>query len=117
MRGRGRAAAAARAGWGCLLLLAPGRFAGIGTHPPIPRAAVTVVRVLGARQLLQAAVTAVAPTGRAAELSASVDALHAGTCIGLAAAWPRWRGAALADAVVATALAAAAWSGRSPAGR
>jgi hypothetical protein len=107
---RGRAVAAARAGWGCLLLLAPRRV--LGTRVPVPAAAVVVVRVLGARQILQAAVTASAPTGAVAVGSASVDALHAGSCVGFAAVRGPWRRAALTDAVVATALAAVGWSCR-----
>jgi hypothetical protein len=107
---RGRAVAAARAGWGCALLLAPRRVAGVGTRGPVPGAAVAVLRVLGARQLLQSAATAPVPTGAVAALGAAVDALHAGTCVGFAAVWPRWRRVALTEAVIATALAAAGWS-------
>ena len=103
---RARAAAAVRGGWGCVLLFAPGRFAGLGSHRPVPAAAVAVVRVLAVRQIVQAAVTAAAPTAGVATLGASVDALHAGTCLGLAAAWPRWWRPALTDAVIGGALAA-----------
>jgi hypothetical protein len=95
-----------------VLLLAPGRVMALAAGPPVPASAVTVVRVLGARQLLQSAVTALAPTGAVAGLGAAVDALHAGSCVGFAAVWPRWRRAALTDAVIATALAAVSWSCR-----
>jgi hypothetical protein len=109
---RGRVAAAVRAGWGGALLLVPGKIVGIGGQLSAPRSAVAIARMLGLRQLLQAAVTAVAPTGRVAGLSAAVDALHAGTDVGFAAASPRWRRIAAADAVIATAFAAASWSCR-----
>jgi hypothetical protein len=94
-------------------LLAPDRVLGIGGRPPIPAAAIAVARVLGARQLVQAAVTAVAPTGPVAGLGALVDGLHAGTNLGIAAVSPRWRRIALTDAVIAGGFAAAGWSGRS----
>jgi hypothetical protein len=94
-----------------VLLLAPERIAAVAAGAPVPAAAVTVLRVLGARQVLQSAVTAMAPIGPVAGLGAAVDALHAGSCVGFAAVWPRWRRAALTDAVIATALAAAG-SGR-----
>jgi hypothetical protein len=112
---RGRATAAARAGWACVLLAVPERVAAIGTTPPIPPSAVAVLRVLGARQLVQAAATAAVPTGAVARLSAAVDALHAGTGVGLALASPRWRRTAVLDAAVATAFAAVGWSCRRPA--
>jgi hypothetical protein len=111
--GRIRATAVARAGWGCVLLFVPRQVLRIGGGPPVPAGAVAVARVLGARELLQAALTAVAPTGSVAGLGAVVDALHASTSVGLAAVSPRWRPVALADAAIAGGLAAAGWSSRS----
>jgi hypothetical protein len=78
-----------------------------GRRPPA--AAVTVARVLAARQLVQAAVTATEPAPRVAGVSAAVDALHAGTGVALAAVSARWRRVALVDAAVAGALAASGW--------
>jgi hypothetical protein len=101
-----------RAGWGCALLLVPGRILGAGVRPPIPAAAVAAARVLGARQLLQAVVMTAAPTRAVAALGAAVDGLHAGTDVALAAASPRWRRIALFDAGIATCLAASTWSRR-----
>ena len=101
-----RVAAAVRAGWGCALLLAPERLLALGAGAPVPPAAVTVVRVLGARQVLQGAVTAWMPTPAVTGLGAVVDALHGATCVGLAALSPRWRRVGLADAVIAAALIA-----------
>src|SRR3954447_20918750 len=106
-RTRIQATAVARAGWACLLLLVPKRLLAAGSHPPVPAPAVALARVLGARQLLQSAATAVAPTARVAGLGAAVDALHVGTDVGLAAVSPRWRRVALIDALVGAGLAAA----------
>jgi hypothetical protein len=100
------AAAAARAGWGVVLLLAPQRVLRIGGRPPAPRAAVAVARVLAVRQLAQAVVTTAWPAGWVAGASAAVDAIHAGTDVGFAATSARWRRIALVDAAIAAALAA-----------
>lgn len=100
----------ARAGWATALLLVPERVLGVGGQPSIPAAAVVVARVLGARQLLQAALTAAAPTGSLLSAGAAVDAVHAGTNVGLAAMSPRWRRIALIDAVIAATFAASGWS-------
>ncbi len=109
---RGRVTAAVRAGWAGALLLVPQKIVGIGGHSPVPLPAVAIARVLGLRQLLQSAVTVVAPTGSVAGLSAAVDALHAGTDLGFAAVSPRWRRITVVDAAIATAFAAASWSCR-----
>jgi hypothetical protein len=94
----------------CVLLLAADRVLKIGGRPPISAPAIAVARVLGARQLVQSAVTAVAPTWSVAGLRALVDALHAGTNVGIAAMSPRWRRTALTDALIAAGFAV---SGRS----
>lgn len=108
---RGRVTAAVRAAWGGVLLLVPEKVLGMAGHAPA--SAVVTVRVLGLRQVLQSAVTAVAPTGVAASLGAAVDAMHAGSDVGFAAVSRRWRRVALADAVIATTFAVASWSCRS----
>jgi hypothetical protein len=110
--GRTLATAAVRAGYGAALLLLPERLLALGTPAPVPGAAVAVARVLGARHVLQSVVTVLVPTGRVATAGALVDALHGSTGVGLAAVSPRWRPVALADATVATVLAAATWSQR-----
>ncbi len=93
-----------RAVYGALLLLAPRRalrpvaVAGSGTP------AAGVVRVLGARHLLQAA--AVRPSHRTAVVAGiTVDVLHAASMLLLAAAGHERR-AALASAAIAAGLAA-----------
>jgi hypothetical protein len=113
IRRRIQATAVARAGWACVLLLVPDRVLKTGAQPPIPAAAIAVARVLGARELGQSAVTAVAPTGLVAGLGALVDALHAFTNVGIAAMSPRWRRTALIDALIAAGFAISGWSCRS----
>jgi hypothetical protein len=93
-----------RAGWGLVLLAAPSRLTGGG--PPGTRRR-WVFRVLGARQLLQAAVTAWRPTPVVLAAGAATDVLHAASMAALAVGDARWRGRAAADAVVAGCLAAA----------
>jgi NAD(P)-dependent dehydrogenase (short-subunit alcohol dehydrogenase family) len=103
------AAVVARAGWASVLLFAPERVLRIGGRPSAPPAAVAVARVLGARQLTQAIVTATRPSGPVAGTGAAVDAIHAGTDVVLAAISARWRRIALIDATIAAALAASGW--------
>lgn len=107
-----RATAAARAACGVALLLAPERILAWAGGAPVPPAAVTVARVLGARHLVQAGVTAFAPAGPIVGLGAVVDVMHASSDAALAAVAPRWRRAALIDACLAVGLAAAGWGGR-----
>ena len=100
---------------GSILLLAPRLAAPVlgtqraGQHP--------VLRLLGARQVVQGAVTSrgLSPTGR--RLSATVDALHALSCLALA--WrrpslhtPALRNAALASGFATWAVAGAAGSNK-----
>ncbi|MFC7529154.1 hypothetical protein [Actinoplanes sp. GCM10030250] len=109
-----RSAAVVRTGWGLALLIAPEvllRMGGRATAPPV---AVTVARVLGTRQLVQAVVTTALPAGRVAGVSAAVDAMHAATGAVLAVMSARWRPVALVDMTVAAGLAAAGWAGRRP---
>nr|WP_296067514.1 hypothetical protein [uncultured Actinoplanes sp.] len=97
----------ARAGWACVLMLAPDRVLRIGGRPPAPDLAVAVARVLATRHLVQAVVTAVRPSRPVLGAGAVVDAIHASTDLGLAAASGRWRRIALIDAAVAAGLAVA----------
>jgi hypothetical protein len=108
-----RTTAVVRTAWGAALLLMPERLLRAGAGRPIPASAVTAVRVLGLRHLLQAGVAAALPTGPVAGLGALVDTVHAASCVGVAAWSPRWRRAALVDLLVETAFAAAGWSDRS----
>jgi hypothetical protein len=70
-----------------------------------------VVRVLGVRQVAQAALTGRSPTRAVLWLGAEADVAHAASMVGLAICSRRYRRAALGDATVAGALAAAgAWA-------
>ncbi|TXR52885.1 hypothetical protein [Quadrisphaera setariae] len=91
----------ARATWGTLLLVAPGPVLRlVGEHDPDPRSR-TVVRVLGARHLLQAGFSGRTPSRATLADGAWVDVVHALTALALAAGdRPRAR-LALLDAVIA----------------
>ncbi|QMU77803.1 hypothetical protein GXW83_21035 [Streptacidiphilus sp. PB12-B1b] len=96
--------ALARAGYGLLqLACAPVVF-----RRTKDATALRTIQVLGARQLVQAAVTAPAPTGAVLALGVEVDLLHAASMLALAAVAPRWRGLALWEAGAAAALAGGA---------
>lgn len=112
MSRRVRATAVLRAGWGLTLLLVPGRLLP-GT---LPAGVVPAARVLGVRHLVQATASFAAPGGTVAVLGTVVDTLHTGSCLVLAAAAPRWRRAALVDAVIEGGLTAAAWARPEPSG-
>ncbi|HLI41936.1 MAG TPA: hypothetical protein VKV35_09875 [Streptosporangiaceae bacterium] len=99
--------AAARAGYGLALVGRPGRAVRLAQGSPADGRARAVTRVLGARHLIQAAVTAARPGPRTLALGAGADAAHAASMLALAAAGPRRRHAALTDAAVAAAFAAA----------
>lgn len=71
-----------------------------------------MVRVLGTRQLLQAAIIAAVPTRGAATAGAVVDALHAATDVATSVVSPGWRRLASADALITGAFAASGWSAR-----
>lgn len=90
-----------RSAWGTVLLSQPTRVVALLGPDRTPRFAVFVARVLGARQLAQAAVTARARTPGLIRLGAAADALHACTGVAVAVLIPRWRRTALADAAIA----------------
>ena len=105
--GRSRGIELIRAVWGAALLVAPGAvLSGALRADPDPRA-VVVARILGARHLAQAALSGLRPTRETLMLGVGVDAIHAATAVGLAAADPHRARAALADALVAAGWAAA----------
>jgi hypothetical protein len=67
----------------------------------------TVVRVLGARHLLEATIVNVRPTPAISKAGAAVDAIHAVSALAFMAAAPRYRRLALLNAAGATAFALA----------
>jgi hypothetical protein len=115
----GRALQMARAGYGGALLRQPGGAIRLATGHLPGRRACRVARLLGARHLAQATLTALVPQPGVFVAGAGVDALHAASMIMLAAADRTARRAALTDAVVeadfaATGLAVAVICGGAP---
>ena len=101
----------ARAGYGVTLVAVPGLLIGLTGQRPGGRAC-GVARVLGARHLVQAGITVasqVRAPGSPVVLGGgvAVDLVHASTMVALGVLEPRARRAALIDAGVETALAAA----------
>jgi hypothetical protein len=96
-----------RAVWGAVLLGVPGTVLSITTRsdPALLGTAKTVLRVLGVRQIAQAAVEVHWPRTGVLALGATADALHAASGLVLAAADPGWRRSALLDAAVALGFA------------
>jgi hypothetical protein len=98
---------AVRACYGAALLCVPGLALGLATGQPPGQRERTVARVLGARHLAQAVLTAYRPRPGVFLAGAGVDACHAASMLALAAADARLRRAGLADAFAATAFTAA----------
>lgn len=89
--------------WGTALLVAPGAVLTLttGRDATSLRPARVVLRLLGARHLLQAGVEMRWPSPRVLALAATVDGVHAATGVGFAALDRRWRAAGLLDAAIA----------------
>lgn len=106
----GRALQLIRAGYGATLLLVPGPAIRLATgHVPSSRTRRTA-RLLGARHLVQSALTAVVPLPVTFSIGGQVDAAHAASMLLLAAVSRPDRRAALTDALTETAFAAAGFS-------
>jgi hypothetical protein len=100
----------ARASYGVALVMAPGTLTYLATGHPAGRRGRRVAQLLGARHLVQAAVTAFVPVRSVFALGAAVDAVHAGSMLALAAADPVARRAALTDGLAEAVFAVAGWS-------
>jgi hypothetical protein len=96
---------AVRAGWGTALILYPDVLVKVASGRTPTNTSRVVARVLGARQILQAAVTLRWPSRTVRDLGVVTDALHAAS--GLAFAVPRtpWRRLAFLDSTVAATFA------------
>jgi len=106
----GLALQAIRASYGAALVLVPAPAIRLATgRPPSPWATRTA-RVLGARHLIQTAVTAAAPQPGTFAIGSQVDAVHAASMLLLAAVSRGGRRAALTDALTEAAFAAAGFS-------
>ncbi|WP_052206920.1 hypothetical protein [Sinomonas humi] len=93
-----------RAAYGVMELLAPGALERLLVGTAADERARTTIRILGARHVLQAVLTARA--GRTAHrVGGGADALHALSMVALAAFDPKRRRAAAVNAVIAFAFA------------
>jgi hypothetical protein len=99
-----------RAGYGMALVLAPGPAIRLATRRLPTRRACRVAQVLGARHLVQATLTTIAPTPVVLAVGGQVDAVHTASMLMLAAVSRAGRRAALTDALTEAAFAAAGFS-------
>jgi hypothetical protein len=97
--------AGVRAGYGAVQLLWPECSAEQLLGGPLEPAARTAVRVLGARQLAQAALSLAAPTAPVLTAGAGTDTVHALSMAVLALADRRWRRPAVVSGLTAAAFA------------
>jgi hypothetical protein len=102
-----RALTELRAAFGAFLLLAPRQWLEPLSGRPLDRVGLGVCRLLGARQLLQAALAGRRPTRRAELEGAAVDAAHAASMLALGALRPPRRTFARRNAVAGSVLALA----------
>lgn len=105
-----------RAGYGVMLIAAPGVVIHLVTGQPPGRRACRLARLLGARHLVQAAVSAFAPMPGVLAAGAGVDALHTASMLMLAAVDRGARRVALTDALAESLFAAAGFSSAGPPG-
>lgn len=94
-----------RGGYGLCQLTAPRFLAGRVPGAPLTPGAVVVIRILGARQVVQMLATVCAHSTWVRRLSGGVDVLHALSMVGVALVSDKHRHAATADAAVATLFA------------
>lgn len=106
-----RLVAAARGGWAIFLLTCPDRPTSALTGMRLTEHDRRVLRVLGARELIQAAISLLHPSPRVLAAGSAVDALHATSCLGVAAVDTRWRRGGLLGAFDAAAFALAGYAG------
>jgi hypothetical protein len=101
-----RSVATAQAGWGAALLIRPQELLRrLAPGSPLPPA--WIVRLLGARSVVQAGTVLLRPTRGVVLAGAAVDGLHAASMIGLAVRSPSHRRPALVSAAVAVGSAVA----------
>ncbi len=90
-----------RAGWGAALLIAPQQVMKSVHHVKVDNKSVVIARILGARQLTQAALSGLRPSPEVLAMGVWVDAVHALTALGLAVADRSRARAGLTDTAVA----------------
>jgi hypothetical protein len=99
-----------RAGYGTVLVVAPGPAIAMTTGRLPSRRIRRVAQVLGTRHLIQAVLTAIAPQPAVFAIGGQADAVHTASMLLLAAVSRAGRRAALTDALTEAALAAAGFS-------
>jgi hypothetical protein len=97
----------ARGLWGAALFTAPGLVLDVTGGDPGDRASRLVMRILGARQVTQAVLSGIGPTGPVLALGVWVDVAHAATSVGLALTDRRYTRPAAVDATIASGWALA----------
>ncbi|WP_222432285.1 hypothetical protein [Leekyejoonella antrihumi] len=100
-----RAIEIARAAWGGTMLLTPATTLSTIHGLKIDTTSTTVARVLGARQVVQAGLSGIAPSPEILALGVWVDLAHAASAFGLAVADRSRVRAGIADGAVALAWA------------
>lgn len=91
----------ARAAWGIALLLAPRHVLRRIHHGPVDGPSVQVLRVLGVRHLLQAALVSQRPTPRVLLAASAVDLSHCLSAVPVALVGGRYARAGAVETVVA----------------
>ena len=86
--------------WGAVQLAAPEATVRTVT-PDVPEPRAWIVRVLGARMVLQHGLALTRPTRGVVLAGSAVDALHAASMVALCLGWRRYRRPALVSAVSA----------------
>ena len=95
-----------RAGWGAVLLAAPGTVLHLVRAVRIDRRALVITRILGARQLFQALLSGIGPSPEMLAAGVWVDTVHSITAFGLAVIDRRRIRVGVVDGIVA-----ALWAG------
>ena len=98
-----------RAVWGAALLIDPDRVLRIVESHGVDGSGRAVVRVLGARQLLQAALSGLRPSPEVLAMGVWVDTVHSLSAVALALAVRRRARAGYTDAAIAGVWAAAGY--------
>jgi hypothetical protein len=98
-----------RAGWGAVLLAVPGLVLASVRGVQVDRKAVVVVRILGARHLVQALSSGINPSPEVLAAGVWVDTVHSLTALGLAVADRNRLQGGLADSIVAALWAGLGW--------
>lgn len=98
-----------RAGWGGVLLAAPADVLSHIHGVRVDRKAIVVTRILGARHLVQAALSGVNPGPEVLAAGVWVDTVHSATALGLALADRRRARGGVTDALVAASWAGLGW--------